>query len=156
MGRMMIGVLAGVSLAATTMFASAADRAVYRDGNIEVVVMTSPLPKELAGNDGDSVWPWFGVRTLVTRISVTVGEAHSVLPTRAYLGMTDPGSVAIKRSPRKGSWTLTVTGGDASTSYRTVMEFKNENVRLVKEYALEADAQHPYVSEAFSAPKVLN
>lgn len=93
---------------------------------------------------------------MVTRISVTVGATHAVLPARAYLGMTDPGAVQIKRLPRKGNWTLTVTGGDASTSYRTVMEFRNENVCLVKEYGLEADAEHPYVTETFSTPKSLN
>lgn len=148
--------LAAAFLAATAATASAADRVVYSDGNIEVVLVTKPLPREFAGDDADPDWPWFGVRTLVTRISVTVGAAHSVLPTRAYLGMTDPEAVEIKRLPRKGSWTLTVAGGDASTAYRTVMEFKNENVRLVKEYGLEADAKHPYVTETFSAPKSLN
>jgi len=147
---------AAALLAATAAVASAADRAVYRSGDIEVVLVTKPLPKEFSGDGADPDWPWFGVRTMVTRISVTVGETHAVLPTRAYLGMTDPGAVEIKRLPRKGSWTLTVTGGDASTSYRTVMEFRNENVRLVKEYGLEADAEHPYVTESFSTPKSLN
>ena len=148
--------LAAAFLAVAAVMASAADRAVYRNGNIQVVLVTKPLPKEFARDDADPDWPWFGVRTVVTMISVTVGEAHAVLPTRAYLGMTDPGTVEIKRSPQKGSWTLTVTGGDASTSYRTVMEFKNEYVRLLKEYALEADAKHPYVTEAFSTPKSLD
>ena len=149
-------ILAAAFLAAATAVASAADRAVYRNGDIEVVLVTKPLPKEFSGDDADPDWPWFGVRTVVTRISVTVGETHAVLPTRAYLGMTDPGAVEIKRLPREGSWTLTVTGGDASTSYRTVMEFRNENVRLVKEYGLEADVDHPYVTETFSTPKSLN
>lgn len=143
-------------LAAPAVVASAADRAVYRNGNINVVLVTKPLPKEFSGDDSDPDWQWFGVRTVVTRISVTVGETHAVLPTRAYLGMTDPGAVEIKRLPRDGSWTLTVTGGDASTSYCTIMEFRNENVRLVKEYGLEADAEHPYVTETFSTPKSLN
>jgi len=101
--------------------ATAADRAVYSDGDIEVVVLTNPLPRELAGSEADSDFQWFGVRKMVTRISVTVGKGHAVLPTRAFLGMTDPGGVKITRSTRKGSWTLTVTGGDASTAYRTVM-----------------------------------
>ena len=149
-------VLAAAFLAATGTVASAADPAVYRNGNIEVVLVTKPLPREFSGDDGDPDWPWFGVRTVITRISVTVGETHAALPTRAYLGMTDPGTVEIKRLPRKGTWTLTVTGGDASTSYRTVMEFRNENVRLVKEYGLEADAEHPYVTETFSTPKSMN
>ena len=143
-------------VAATAAVASAADRAVYRNRNIEVLFVTKPLPKEFSGDDADPDWPWFGVRKLVTRVSVTVGEKHAVLPTRAYLGMTDPGAVEIKRLPRKGSWTLTVTGGDGSTSYRTVMEFRGENVRLVKEYGSEAGADHPYVTETFSTPKSLN
>jgi hypothetical protein len=149
-------ILTAAFLAATAAVASAADRAVYRNGNIEVVLVTKPLPKEFSGEEADPDWPWFGVRTVVTRISVTVGETHAVLPARAYLGMTDPGAVEIKQLPRKGSWMLTVTGGDGSTSHRTVMEFRNENVRLVKEYELEADAEHPYVTETFSAPRSLN
>jgi hypothetical protein len=79
-----------------------------------------------------------------------------VLPARAYLGMTDPGDVRITRSARKGAWTLTVAGGDASTAHRTVMEFSGQDVRRLKEYALEADDAHPYVTETFAAPTVLN
>jgi hypothetical protein len=112
----MMRMLLAAFLAATAAGASAADHAVYSNGNIEVVLVTKPLPKEFAGDDADPDWPWFGVRTVITRISVTVGEAHAVLPTRAYLGMTDPAAVEIKRLPCKGSWTLTITGGDASTS----------------------------------------
>jgi hypothetical protein len=136
--------------------AAAADRAVYRDGDIEVVVLTSPLPRELAGGEADADSQWFGVRKIVTRISVTVGKAHAVLPTRAFLGMTDPGDVKIARSTRKGGWTLTVTGGDASTAYRTVMEFAGQDVRRLQEYAQEADDAHPYVTETFAVPAVLN
>ncbi len=35
----------------------------------------------LAGNDSDADWQWFGVRKMVTRITVAVGKAHAVLPT---------------------------------------------------------------------------
>jgi hypothetical protein len=121
-----------------------------------VVVLTSSLPAEFAGNDSDPDWQWFGVRKLVTRISVTVGHTHTVLPTRAYLGMTDPSKIEIKRSQRKGVWNLTISGGDASTAYSTVMEFKNENVRTLKEYAGESDSDAPYVVETFSPPPALN
>ena len=148
--------LGAIALATTCIAAVAADRTVYHDRDIEVVVMTSTLPKEFAGDDSDADWQWFGVRTLVTRISVTVGAAHAVLPTRAYLGMIDPRSVEIKRSTRRGVWKLVVSGGDASTAYSTVMEFKNENVRTVKEYAGESDSDRPYVTETFSPPPVLN
>lgn len=143
-------------LVSAAMSAAAADRAVYRDGDIEVVVLTAQLPAEFAGIESDSDWQWFGAHKMVTRISVTVGKHHAVLPTRAYLGMTDPGAVRIARSARKGAWLLTVTGGDASTAYRTVMEFSGQNVRRLKEYALEADDVHPYVTETFAAPVVLN
>jgi len=143
-------------LAISSMGADAADRAVYRDGDIEVVLLTSPLPSELAGSEADADSQWFGVRKMVTRISVTVGKAHAVLPTRAFLGMTDPGDVKIPRLTRKGAWTLTVTGGDASTAYRTVMEFAGQDVRRLKEYAREADDVHPYVTETFAVPAVLN
>ena len=119
-------------------------------------MLTNPLPRELAGSEADSDFQWFGVRKMVTRISVTVGKGHAVLPTRAFLGMTDPGGVKITRSTRKGSWTLTVTGGDASTAYRTVMEFAGEDVRRLREYAREADDAHPYVTETFAVPAVLN
>ena len=154
---MIIKRMAGaIALAATCAAAIGADRTVYRDRDIEVVVMTSALPKEFAGDDSDPDWQWFGARTLVTRISVTVGAAHAVLPTRAYLGMTDPKEVAIKRSRRKGIWKLVVSGGDASTAYSTVMEFKNENVRTVEEFAAESDTDRPYVTETFSPPPVLN
>lgn len=145
-----------IVLALSAVNAAAAGRAVYRDGDIEVVVLTSPLPRELSGSEADSDSQWFGVRTMVTRISVTVGKAHAVLPTRAFLGMTDPGDVKIARSTRKGGWTLTVTGGDASTAYRTVMEFAGRDVRRLKEYAREADDAHPYVTETFAVPAVLN
>ena len=145
-----------IALALSAVNAAAADRAVYRSGDIEVVVLTSPLPRELAGSEADSDSQWFGVRTMVTRISVTVGKAHAVLPTRAFMGMTDPGDVKITRSTRKGGWTLTVTGGDASTAYRTVMEFAGQDIRRLKEYAREADDVHPYVTETFAASAVLN
>jgi hypothetical protein len=135
---------------------AAADRAVYRDGDIEVIVLTSQLPTEFAGSESDADWQWFGVRKIVTRISVTVGKAHAVLPTRAYLGMTEPGEVKITRSAKKGAWTLTVRGGDASTAYRTVMEFTGQDVRRLKEYALEADDAHAYVTETFAKPAVFN
>ena len=143
-------------LASLAVSAAAADRAVYSDGDIEVVVLTAPLPTEFAGSESDADWQWFGVRRMVTRISVTVGKSHAVLPTRAYLGMTDPGAVRIARSARKGAWTLTVSGGDASTAYRTVMEFSGQDIRRLKAYALEADDIHPYVTETFAAPAVLN
>lgn len=42
-------ILAAAFLVATAALASAADRPVYRDGNIEVVLVTQPLPKEFAG-----------------------------------------------------------------------------------------------------------
>ena len=144
------------ALALAAASATATDRAVYRDGDIEVVLLTSQLPAEFAGSESDADWQWFGARKMVTRISVTVGKAHAVLPTRAYLGMTDPGEVKITRSARKGAWTLTVMGGDASTAYRTVMEFTGQDVRRLREYALEADDVHPYVSETFAAPASLN
>lgn len=143
-------------LALSAVGAAAADRAVYHEGNIEVVVLTSPLPSEFAGNESDADWQWIDARKMVTRISVTVGTAHAVLPTRAYLGMTDPGDVRITRSALKGAWTLTVTGGDASTAYRAVMEITGQDVRRLKEYAGEADDVHPYVTETFAAPAVLN
>ena len=152
----MVRMLTAAFLATMVATTSATDRAVYTDGNIEVVLVTKPLPKEFAGNDADPGWPWFGVRTVVTRISVTAGAVHSVLSTKAYLGLTDPRAVEIERLPPKGSWTLTVGGGDTSTAYRTVMAFKNENVRLVKECALEADARHPDATMTFSPPRSLN
>ncbi len=70
--------------------------------------------------------------------------------------MTDPGEVRITRSARKSAWNLTVRGGDASTAYRTVMEFTGPDVRRLKEYALEADDAHPYATETFAEPAVLN
>jgi hypothetical protein len=65
-----------------------------------------------AGGDWRPDRPWFGVGAVVTRISVTGGEAHSVLPARAYPGMAGPGTVKINRLPRKGSWTLKFQGID--------------------------------------------
>jgi len=143
-------------LVSAAISAAAADRAVYRDGDIEVVMLTAQLPAEFDRRESDPDSPWFGAHKIVTRISVTVGKNRAVLPTRAYLGMTDPGAVKIARSARKGAWTLTVTGGDASTAYRTVMEFSGPDVRRLREYALEADDLHPYVTETFAAPAVLN
>lgn len=143
-------------LVSAAMSAAAADRAVYRDGDIEVVVLTAQLPSEFDGSESDPDWQWFGAHKIVTRISVTVGKNHVVLPTRAYLGMADPGAVRIARSARNGAWTLTVVGGDGSTAYRTVMEFRDQDVLRLREYALEADDLHPYVTETFAAPAVLN
>lgn len=51
------GIRAAGFLAATAAVACAADRAVYRDGNIEVVLVTKPLPKEFSGDDVDPDWP---------------------------------------------------------------------------------------------------
>jgi hypothetical protein len=57
-------------LALSAVGAPAADRAAYRDGDIEVVVLTSPLPKELAGSEADADSQWFGVRTMVGLLPV--------------------------------------------------------------------------------------
>ena len=156
MQMVIINALWVIALATTCVAAVAADRTVYRDRDIEVIVMTNTLPKEFAGNDSDPDWQWFGVRTLITRISVTVGGAHAVLPTRAYLGMVDPRTVDIKRSVAKGVWKLVVSGGDGSNAYSTVMEFKNENVRIVREYDGESDSRRPYITETFSPPRARN
>jgi len=147
---MIHGAFVGLGLAIATVPAFAGECAVYRDGDIEVVLMTSPLPAEFARDVSDADSQWFGTQKLVTGISVTVGKVHAVLPTRAYLGMTDPGFVKISRLKRQRAWQLTVTGGDASTAYRTVMKFEGTDVRIVSEYALEIDDEHPYVVERFA------
>lgn len=79
---------------------------------------------------------------------------HAALPTRAYLGITDPRAVEIKRLPRKGNWLLTITGGVASTAYRTVTEFRNENVRLVKEHGCKRTPRTPLCHRDIFEPKI--
>ena len=152
----LLSTLVWIALVAATPFASAADLSVYREGDIEVSVTTTSLPAAFAGQTSDPDWQWFGVRMLITKISVNVGKKHTVLPTRAYLGMADPGSVKIKHPSSKGRWTLTITGGDASTAYRTVMEFVGSDVRTVKEFGGESGSTRPYVTEMFAPIEVLN
>ena len=62
----------------------------------------------------------------------------------------------INRERRGAAWTLTIWGGDASTSYHAVMEFVGVNVRVVRDYANEADRTHPYATQTFTKPQVLD
>jgi hypothetical protein len=147
--------LVAFGIASTPLTAEAVDSSVYRDGEVEVTITTGPVPaefRESSGADDD----WFGVSTIITRIKVKVGASQTIVPLRAFLGMTDPRDVAIKRKGRGRVWTLTISGGDASTSYHAVMEFDGVDVRAVKDYANEADRAHPYATQVFVKPQVLD
>jgi hypothetical protein len=155
MNRLIPACLLAWGLVCTSLPALAVETSAYQDGDIEVTITTGPLPAELrnaSGADDD----WYGVTNLITRIKVKVGENQTIVPLRAFLGMTDPGAVEVKRGVRGAGWKLTISGGDASTSYHAVLDFVGVEVRMVRDYANEADRTHPYSTQVFTKPKALD
>ena len=155
MFRLLSRGLVAFAVAGASLTATAADASVYREGAIEVTIATAPLPAAFRAPSGADD-NWFGVSSLITRVEVKVDANHTIVPLRAFLGLTDPRDVAIRRSGRGPAWTLTISGGDAATSYRAVMEFDGVDVRTVKDYANEADRTHPYATQVFARPQVLD
>jgi hypothetical protein len=155
MHRLLTICLVAFGIVSTPLTAGAVNSSVYRDGEIEVTITEGPVPaefRESSGVDGD----WFGVSNIITRIRVKIGTSQTIVPLRAFLGMSDPHEVEIKRKGRGRAWTLTISGGDASTSYHAVMEFDGVDVKTVKDFANEADRTHPYATQVFTKPEVLD